>query len=326
MSLEPKSWEPNEWQAGPCEHVEWPAHSAINSGPRFEELQPASYKPRDLLNNTVAYFQLAEELLTKPQIAARDEFISLFENPETQRDLTTDDEDLLARVAELVDDFFFFGSLTHERPDDEIYGAKKYIRTCIESIELCGKDVNGYTETDDAGYPFYKCVVIDEHRSNDDGDPNVPNTLPEAVSTMVHEMAHAYLEVFGCGMGKCYTNILNNVGASGHGPIFQSLFASMILTIRDWSDELADFCINEVDPVGVDQHILECEDARIGLWENVKTFVIRGVRKEERKFLVHMSGEKGLVIRPKLIKDAEKAIYKAWPHLVQSERLKKPRR
>lgn len=63
------------------------------------------------------------------------------------------------------------------------------------------------------------------------------------LETLVHEMAHAYYISFTCPCGYCQ----REMGATGHGPVWQELKQAMYMTMRGWDPSLASFYMIDED-------------------------------------------------------------------------------
>ncbi|KAH8162210.1 hypothetical protein CIB48_g6024 [Xylaria polymorpha] len=198
-------------------------------------LQPRAYRARELLNCTVAsFYELTGDKLTAHQIQAKRNFIELFGRQAKIpfKDLDESDSglyDTLTTLMGYLDEFFFFGSLTHGEPP------------VIRRLELTKfppeMDVLGRCKPieDENGRPEF---VISLEKSYHGHQTN----LPEFVATLVHEMTHAFLGAFTCDCPKCHRNDINAVGAefSGHGPTFRGLDYAAMVSMATWSADLDD--------------------------------------------------------------------------------------
>ncbi|KAI0136230.1 hypothetical protein BJ170DRAFT_677110 [Xylariales sp. AK1849] len=179
---------------------------------------------RDLLNLTVkAFYKKPAEDLSRDQLDARDNFIDLY------RDQTKEFADELnhpkqsaprwnlPKFHELLDRFFFFASC-----EDHEYGVQR-----ATSREKDPKVV--HTESWDED----KIQVIV-------GNAERHFNLNEALSSLLHEMVHKYLESFTCMCKECSKNAGNTIGMAGdrHGPVFQALHRLILSAIRGWHKDL----------------------------------------------------------------------------------------
>ncbi|KAM0335331.1 hypothetical protein ACHAQA_000376 [Verticillium albo-atrum] len=63
-------------------------------------------------------------------------------------------------------------------------------------------------------------------------------SLTEMTQTLVHEMCHAYLDLFACRSGNCAKNRVNTFGFMGHGLAFQTLSAAVAVEVGKWDEAL----------------------------------------------------------------------------------------
>ena len=206
------------------------------------ELDPNTYKPRDLLNLSVKAFWLREgdDLSLLQQNAVRG-FCSRFKQPRAKFDCNVGKEQQLAAQRECVeslkryiDEFFFFGQLRRQMTTE--YG--------IDVVKLPNNDPaaaggwDGYTRMR-AGQCRLKVNI---------GTGTQVFPLLSIVETLVHEMAHAYLMVFSDQKCEhCYRDRINTIGleGDGHGPVFLQLHSTMVTTMRGWDDSLKDLAAED---------------------------------------------------------------------------------
>ncbi|KAI0444419.1 hypothetical protein F4803DRAFT_549225 [Xylaria telfairii] len=198
-------------------------------------LQPRAYKARELLNCTVAsFYKLTGDELTAHQIQAKKDFIELFGRQAKRpfKELDESDSDLYDTLITLMgylDEFFFFGSLTHGEPP------------VIRRLELTnfppGMDVLGRCEPieDENGQLEFVISLAKYYH-------NQQTNLPQFVATLVHEMTHVFLGAFTCVCDKCHRNDINAVGMefSSHGPMFRGLDYAAMVSMATWSADLDD--------------------------------------------------------------------------------------
>lgn len=65
---------------------------------------------------------------------------------------------------------------------------------------------------------------INIYRYHKVGDKWFKITRGRAIKVLVHEMIHAYLEIFRCRVPACQTKQYTTIGITGHGPIYQFLY------------------------------------------------------------------------------------------------------
>ncbi|KAI1756810.1 hypothetical protein F4782DRAFT_549249 [Xylaria castorea] len=216
-------------KSGKTNDVKHPKPFAYRTGDNVRpSLQPRAYRARELLNCTVAsFYEISNSKLTSRQRQAKMDFIELFERQAKipLKDLDDSDLDLCNTMVTLMkhlDDFFFFGSLTHGSPPF----IRKFAVTNLPydtAIGLCKIKLRNN------GLPVCRIFIEKEQAA-----------LAQMVATLVHEMVHAFLGVFTCTCDKCVRNDINAVGLklSGHGPIFRGMHYAVMLCMADWSAEL----------------------------------------------------------------------------------------
>lgn len=302
---------------GPCpiKHLDWPdrEHSARRTCANRFHLMPSSYHPRDLLENTVKYFRLAGHCLTDLQISARDDLARLLNQPRdpgSRRSLRHSDlldstmTQQFETIARLLDDFFFFGLLCGYtnviiKKDSEI--------TWPPGMAPClGYKVRAGNYTKQT--PYTTCVIIDNGRQ----------TVASGLDTLVHELVHAYLDVFSCSQGSCYENRLSYGGAGGHGPVFTCLHASIVLTIRTWHKDLAHFH-EDMDEHGFDEdsNFIDLSDTAAWLKHDHQVQFRRRLAEDESRSVCMV--ENKLLIKHELLRDAQIVAERAWKNLPQPD-------
>ncbi|KAI1288728.1 hypothetical protein F5Y03DRAFT_404520 [Xylaria venustula] len=235
------------------------AYKQRTDGPVF--LRPHSYKAQELLNATVAsFYKVSDVDLTHHQGNAKRKFIDLFEayarRPNTEfRDLEI--HALLQVLMGYLDDFFFFGSVTAivEKLDlryfasfeNHKFGYCRHVRTEASS----------------------RFEIHLNRRPSGIGRRNRLATVSELVSTLAHEMIHAFLGAFVCDCPDCMRNDFNAVGfsTSGHGPTFRGLGYAVMVSLASWSDELCHVLRGRTDGKFIDKYSLKAEKESIRLLE-----------------------------------------------------------
>ncbi|XDG07051.1 hypothetical protein ABKA04_006666 [Annulohypoxylon sp. FPYF3050] len=187
-----------------------------------------AYGARDLLNYTVAAFHSRSDAeLSKTQLQARKDFISLFkeqltayEGKKTTAIISESSKKDIKEFFQHLDEFFFFGLLWDN---------------CEINSGLNVIEEDGYQPYGDA----YHCkedgrsyVQIRLELSVKDGIYNLDTIL----GTLTHEMVHAYILLFVCDCNKCDKDRLNTIGHPDdeHGPIFQMLYRLILSELRRW--------------------------------------------------------------------------------------------
>ncbi|KAI0548894.1 hypothetical protein F4679DRAFT_585088 [Xylaria curta] len=224
-------------------------------------LQPGAYRARELLNCTVAsFYEIGNSKLTPHQRKAKTDFIKLFERQikTPLKDLKDSDFDLYGTLVVLMghlDEFFFFGSLTN--------GSSPLIQKLVLTNLPPDVDYLGICQNvdDKEGLTQFVISLFRDHEEH--------QTFPALVSTLAHEMTHAFLMAFVCSCPGCQRNEINTVGikSSQHGPMFRGLDYAVMASMADWSEELDNFfkCrIGDtyIDSVSLDIEMQGIEDAK----------------------------------------------------------------
>ncbi|KAF6818182.1 hypothetical protein CSOJ01_02063 [Colletotrichum sojae] len=227
-------------------------------------LRRASYKGNDLLNFTSEQF--CEGPLQEWQVKARHAFVECFldmtpraqafEAKEYRLDLTGFNDDSEAAsldtcfwfLMKCLDDFFFGGNLTRFR-DGSFLVHLLTPYDCTRGIS--DHNMLGLTRIDDPhaenADPYcteLSCQIeVYPHFLLDSRNPDKDRPWPATLETLVHEMVHAYINMFVCRGPQCDKNVLNTIGLTGHGPVFLKLHALLIKQMRTWHPLLKDLNI-----------------------------------------------------------------------------------
>ncbi|KAJ2983784.1 hypothetical protein NUW58_g6191 [Xylaria curta] len=59
------------------------------------------------------------------------------------------------------------------------------------------------------------------------------------LETLLHEMVHAYINLYLCRCAGCYANMLDTYGVTGHGRTFLMLIDTIDQTVKTWNAGLA---------------------------------------------------------------------------------------
>ncbi|KAH0444298.1 hypothetical protein CcaCcLH18_00523 [Colletotrichum camelliae] len=239
------------------EHQEVPPTNSIQPRP-FLSLMPGTYNATQLAYETVKDF--AEGLQHEYQVLAYREFVSCYRQAAPRADAfrawqqnaiqqgrrfpfsvqewetALDLDNSLHYLMRCLDDCFFFGTLTrvhqgHQAPWVQLFTGYNILRD--EAVAY------GETESseDPRGNPWSKIKVWTVAASE-----SFVEALPWSfiVSTLMHEMTHAYLNTFVCNGEKCYKNHANTCGRSGHGNTFLKIHAVILQQLRSWDAALTD--------------------------------------------------------------------------------------
>ncbi|KAI1765293.1 hypothetical protein GGR53DRAFT_465483 [Hypoxylon sp. FL1150] len=201
-------------------------------------LQKNAYKARELLNATVAAFYRRDRKdLSSRQTSARRAFLARFaerkgfygSKPLNNNMITLAWDDVMY-LAKQLDRYFFFHLVT-----DNIQ-----IRT---GFDVVGKDplklqkrIEGSTHPCSEGNRSW--TQINLNIGSKRSGKMYP--LEDIVGQLMHEMTHAYLQIYVCNCWKCERDSLNTVGVEedGHGPVFLMLHRLVLTEMREWHDEL----------------------------------------------------------------------------------------
>jgi hypothetical protein len=148
------------------------------------------------------------------------------------------DEDVLIAYQILFDDMFFFGSLQKRCQhflDDavgkEIHVQGQTIRDTAYDraykIKLEGWFHRNWDRWCDNERPLEVEITI--FRTE---DKNRPRRLKAYLSTLLHEMCHAYLDLWGCRFEGCY-NVWEKQGVKGHGHAWQDIALAVEIAAAD---------------------------------------------------------------------------------------------
>ncbi|KAI1191507.1 hypothetical protein F5B17DRAFT_452119 [Nemania serpens] len=217
------------------EHPPWPGPTGVGKKLDFK-LKPQAYKGQTLIENTVAsFYPMRDDRNLMPrQISARREIRLRYRAYRLKNDFGPDD---IKPFVRLFDQFFFCGSMTRRsgprictflwETDDALLSsyANWFTRPDMPWGFTRDRWVRGYgpfSEIHLAGESFYAGRA----------------PLRFFLETLVHEMAHAYLNLHVCRCAACLGNTLNTCGATGHGPSFLMLLDCIDQTMKSWDEGL----------------------------------------------------------------------------------------
>ncbi|KAI2614012.1 uncharacterized protein GGS25DRAFT_527127 [Hypoxylon fragiforme] len=216
-----------------------PRHASLKRYAPFEPYQNVSlvkngHIARQLLNHTVvAFHNRRDNDLTKGQIAARDGFVQRFKRQRREYgkqikpgSLASFENDVKYLAARL-DQFFFFNELG---PNIKIKGGLDVVGVDHAGIE---SKIDGET---------FSCMVRGREHTQINiniGSNHTLYKLDAIVGQLMHEMVHAYLQVFACNCFWCSRDALNTVGIEhdGHGSVFLMLHRLILTEMRRWGDD-----------------------------------------------------------------------------------------
>lgn len=225
-------------------HIPVPPVLEWGNTKRLLPLQLHSYQPQPLLERTKELFERGD-LLDKYQTTARSDFVHTVNTwePEFEVDQA---ESQLRLLMQSLDTFFFSGLLTGGQDpivrlefNENIFGE---IGTFLER----GWQTLGRTEGRIGNASTFKLRIrVEACNPWSTQGHIVRRDLINLLETLVHEMVHAYYISFTCLCGSCQ----REMGAGGHGPVWQELKQAMYTTIRRWDRSLWYFYIDDEDAV-----------------------------------------------------------------------------
>ncbi|KAI6093465.1 hypothetical protein F4821DRAFT_252471 [Hypoxylon rubiginosum] len=237
-------------------------------------LQKNAYKARDLLNATVAAFHRRDSKdLSGRQNHARKAFLARFTDrqrdfggkPPNPNALAFAVEDV-RYLAKQLDRYFFFGLVT-----DHIQIWTGFDVVGKDPLKL-QKRIEGSTLPCSEGNRSWIQINLNiGSKSNG----NMYH-LDDIVGQLMHEMIHAYLQIYACDCWKCERDSLNTVGVDGdgHGPVFLMLHRLILTEMRKWHDELKDLLVDDCPRSAISK----------SAWHRA-TAAMRSLDSEERRLL-----------------------------------------
>ncbi|XXG94049.1 hypothetical protein Hte_000300 [Hypoxylon texense] len=268
-------------------------------------LQQNAYKPRDLLNATVAAFHRRNNRdLSSRQKGALTAFTTRFADrvdaygrkPSKKTNNTSalagDDVRYLARQ---LDKFFFFQQVT-ERVEIQA------------GFDVVGPDplridrrVEGETfRRTERSRSFVQIAINVGARSDGRLYP-----LDVIVGQLMHEMVHAYLLLFACTCWRCERDSLNTVGVEddGHGPIFLMLHRLILTEMRKWDASLKGLLAGDCPGTSISRGAVGRAVAAMRTLDEPKRRTLNPVRSHTfANYLVRFSaGGMGVLVNPSLV-------------------------
>ncbi|KAI1390098.1 uncharacterized protein F4822DRAFT_428441 [Hypoxylon trugodes] len=204
-------------------------HQNVNMGKNV-------HKARDLLNHTViAFHTRSDRDLSEVQIEARDKFVVMFKKQKQAYGGQVKLDASMKKVMDqrlndvkafftFLDEFFFFGQL----------GSHVELNVGIDCV---GKDPMGFDDRiEGETYPAKKRDEESTIIKLNIGSKGKLCTLDVIIGQLMHEMVHAYFQVFACDCAQCNKNVLNTVGIKNdaHGPLFLILHRLILTEMRTW--------------------------------------------------------------------------------------------
>lgn len=225
-------------------HVQVPPVIACDFGLGMRRLLPFqqnSYQPRQLLQRTKEFFE-REELLDKRQTEARFFFVHAFKTGQPQFGFNPSQSQLRLFMG-FLDTFFFSGLLAAGKNPIVRLEFRGNIFGEIGTPGNNGRFTLGRTEGSVDDEDVLITIAVEACDPWSEEGNIARRDLLSLLETLVHEMAHAYFMYFACPCGLCQ----REMGATGHGPVWQELKKAMYMTIRRWDLSLGCLYIDDED-------------------------------------------------------------------------------
>ncbi|KAI1177317.1 hypothetical protein F4777DRAFT_596719 [Nemania sp. FL0916] len=226
------------------EHPPWQGYTGVGVQLDFKP-EFYAYQGRVLADATIlSFYPTDDDLnLTPSQITARGELIALYNKLKDREEKWSTFQ--MTRFAYFFDQFFFFGAMMKKarprtlpvvwKPTDKSLGTFAKLLT----VKCSGRNnpnstVHGFTEG--RSYRGYGPFVAIHLASRDffSGFEWEFRNLSMMLATLVHEMVHAYLDLFLCRCEECTVDRPNTFGFEGHGPVFLMILDAIDCTLKSW--------------------------------------------------------------------------------------------
>ncbi|RWA07583.1 hypothetical protein EKO27_g7535 [Xylaria grammica] len=242
---------------GEAAHPEWPGYTGTGTKLNFK-LNTRAYKSQELVENTVfSFFPMSSDRnLTPTQISTRTKIISLYRKAKNKKKpFRTRD---INRFLCLLDQFFFFGAMVNNgRP--RVYcklwqKQSGLIKLCAPSLVKRDKMPWGYTRHRHIkNYGPFEMIHMP---AKDFFDYPEKISVSFLLETLVHEMVHAYVNLFLCQCRACHKDMINTKGITGHGKTFIMILDCIDYTLRTWDVGLSGL-MRQVVILGGEHHIFD---------------------------------------------------------------------
>lgn len=209
---------------------------------RSLQLKQLSYEPQALLQRTRCLFQhvMFNDVL---QSSVKAYFGSVFLNLEQEPFV---DENGVRLFAQLFDVFFFGGNLTGTVDPivtlefrEDIFG--QWPTYVVGRHILWGRMTPQYAHVGTSRMAVRVNIELEAVQPQFWGMPYSRRPLVRVLKTLLHEMAHAYLTCFSCPCDCCQ----NQLGATGHGFVWQELINAIFREVASWDRSLREFYIED---------------------------------------------------------------------------------
>ncbi|KAH9902314.1 hypothetical protein F4778DRAFT_791248 [Xylariomycetidae sp. FL2044] len=196
------------------------------------------YKPRDLLKFSIkSFYQRTQKDRSTVQDKARIDIINKIKERrgayDRPRDDETNEKELQEDVMHFIrslDEFFFHGSLEEHLK----------INT---GFRVAGIDPISKKPWHGESVPYTTKGKQGSQMTIDIGDKEKVFDILTILGNLMHEMVHAWFQVFSCDCEQCNRAVLNTIGLpnDGHGPHFLMLHALIVQEMRRWDPVLSGF-------------------------------------------------------------------------------------
>lgn len=142
-------------------------------------------------------------------------------------------QDELPKYMQHLDQLFFFGLLTRQVRKSGLLGGREPLVE-LKLRETCNGKSSAVAEWQTKNHRIEMFTQFYE--------PPLPPQdfgLDELVSTLAHEMVHAYLDIFSQSRTREFE--IDVEESEGHGPMFWELYLTIMSRLRDWVPESAAF-------------------------------------------------------------------------------------
>lgn len=237
-----------------CNHRNFPRRVCpISNDHPLYELELLSYSPSPLLRWTVQRYKCNSDF-QHYRVSARQHFV-LLHNSQVRSHHNLQWREwspshpmavpelgqFMHQLMRCLDESFFFGTLTKS------YGGRRsgMVRLVLDNDTMpfnrLGQSAPRRTNWQKSRPPYVTMTIYTRVSSGRSLGPQ-HHSLPSMVQTLVHEMVHAYLQLFACvaQRDRCGENILNTIGLTGHSETFKALETVIVQEICTWDASLRD--------------------------------------------------------------------------------------
>ncbi|KAI1093497.1 hypothetical protein F5B19DRAFT_501100 [Rostrohypoxylon terebratum] len=299
-------------------HCQFPQYAPFPNFMR-PKLYLHAYHPRALLNYTVAAFHdRTDGELSTSQIRARQDFLGQFQRRNSfyginavqeTAFLQNSNEDLL-EFLKYMDEFFFFGLLRNRC-------------VIIGGFDVVQQDpppqrwwYDGTASRQNANGLSYVEITIDVNSRG------TIHPLSSLLSTLMHEMVHAYFMLFACDCAGCDRDRLNTIGLPGnaHGPLFLMLHRLVLTELRRWGVSNGDRELSMLDAQdcpgeSISSSTKEYYEYENSLMSETQRSSLNSVRPQQSPgYLIYFSADGNEVVVAPALKNNQIRLENSIPH------------